>query len=1097
MMNKIQSLCLASALFSVQAVAQQNSFSTVNKTYAAALDLFDKQKYAAAAEQFRLVEEARLRTSNQTEFETKLSQIKESAQYFDALCALELGNDDAENQLLRFVKEHPENPKAKSAYFQIGSVYFKRKDYKQALTWFDQVSPAELNGRELTEYKFRKGYVYFAQEDYARARPLFNDVKRYNTPYQEDALYYAGYISYLNKDFKAALSDFEKLKNSKKYAGSYPYFISAIYYLDKRYDDVITYAVPVSQTIEDKYKANLFRIIGAAYFAKADYNNAIKYYEDFQARDQRRTQTSKDSYEMGYAYYRLKNYQKAQTELEKLVDKSDAYAQSGSYTLGDVFLKANNKQAARNAFQVASKLDFDKQIKEDALFQYAKLSNELQFHTQALDAIQQFRKLYPNSKKSDDAKTLLGEVLLNTRNYQAAVDILESIPNKNQNAREAYQKVTYYRGLEFYNERAFENAIGIFLRSLQNQEDEKVTALTRYWMAEAMFEVRKYKESVQNFERFLAMPEARTSGVYSYALYALGYSALYSEQYAKAANYLERFLSGSDKDANTVTDATLRLGDAYFSMRNYGRAQSYYNRIISQSGSGEDYALLQLGMIQGLQNQGETKINTMNNLLQRFPKSNYADDATFEIAYQHFLMNSNDQAKSELQAMIQKYPQSSYIPRAYVTIGLIDYNANRDDEALVSFKKVVQDYASTDEAKQALKQAEKIYTDKGDAKTFIDYANTTSIGNYSAAEQDQILFNAANNVYLRGDAQATLSAVNAYFEKFPNKPIHDKQARFMRAESLVKLGRYDEALPDYNYILNDWTSEYTERSLISMAKLNLRLKKYNEAVVFLKRLETNSEYKANYGFAINNLLTAYLGMEQPDDVIKYSKIIRAYEKSSQEEKFRTGLYAGKAYLAKNDTAAALKEFAYTISNTKTIAAAEAKYNVADIEYLKGQYKNSQKTCFDLINNLPNYDYWVAKTFILLADNYIAQKDVFQAKSTLKSVIDNYKASDDILPTAKKRLAEITDGGAPTEADDPSEKTSTKKQRKEEMPVEEQPKTDSVKKDTLEEQYKKQIRKPETEQPAKTDTLEEQYKRQFEQSKKDTVKTPADTTKTPH
>jgi TolA-binding protein len=70
--------------------------------------------------------------------------------------------------------------------------------------------------------------------------------------------------------------------------------------------------------------------------------------------------------------------------------------------------------------------------------------------------------------------------------------------------------------------------------------------------------------------------------------------------------------------------------------------------------------------------------------------------------------------------MIQKYPRSSYIPRALVTIGLIDYNAGSDDVAIESFKAVIKDYASTDEAKQALKQIEKIYTDKGDAQTFIN-----------------------------------------------------------------------------------------------------------------------------------------------------------------------------------------------------------------------------------------------------------------------------------------------------------------------------------------------------------------------------------------
>jgi TolA-binding protein len=1007
-MTKLKYITLFSVLLSagIETQAQQTSFFDLNRNYTAAAELLDKGKYAAAAEQFRLVQKSRINTSNQPTFESEFSLLKENAQYFEALCALELENDDAENLFLKFIKEHPENPLTKLAYFHIGKSYFKQNKFKETLEWFNKVQAGELNGRENSEYKFRKGYAYFVMDDYKQAQLLFSEIKDRKTAFSEDAIYYFAYIAYLNSDYGVALSNFEKLKNSKKYEGSYPYYISAVYFLDKRYDDVLNYAIPIINNTKQQYETQLLRIIAASYFAKSDYTNALKYYQRFQDQDKGKTQNTQDNYQIGYTYYKNGNYANAIKELEKQVDKNDVYSQSGSYTLGDAFLKTGNKQGARSAFQAAARMDFDKQIQEDALFQYAKLSYELEFHNQALEATQQFLKAYPKSKKLDDAKTLLGSVLLNTRNYKDAVEILESIQNKNANAKEAYQKVAYYRGLQFYNERAFENAIGIFLRSLNFPIDPKITALTTYWMAESMYEVRKYSESVENFEKFLMMPEAKNSNVYNYANYALGYAAFGGEQYRKAALNFEKFLRGDEKDQNTINDATLRVADSYFMMKSYGSAMDYYNRIIAKKASGEDYALFQRGMIQGLEGQLDTKIATHNDLLSKFPNSNYADDAGFEIAYTYFLKNDFDRAKTDLITLMEKYPNSSYAPRALVTIGLVDYNRNQDEDALESFKKVVQNYAATDEAKQALKQVEKIYTDKGDAQTFIAFAGTTPIGNYTQAEQDGIMFAAANSLYLKGDAEGTVAAVNAYYDKFP-KPIQDKHARFIRAESLVKLARYDEAVVDYNYILNDWTSEFTEKSLIGMAKMYISRKQYNDAVVFLKRLEINSEFKSDYTFALNNLLLCYSEMQMADDVLKYVNLVRENDKTAQEDIFRTGLYAGRAYLQKADTTAALKEFEYVVANTKTIAAAESMYNVAAIQFDKGSFKTAQKTCFDLINKLPNYDYWVAKTFILLADTYVALKDNFQAKSTLQSVIDNYKGDDEILPTAKEKLEKLT------------------------------------------------------------------------------------------
>ncbi|MGY0040581.1 tetratricopeptide repeat protein [Pedobacter sp. NJ-S-72] len=150
--------------------------------------------------------------------------------------------------------------------------------------------------------------------------------------------------------------------------------------------------------------------------------------------------------------------------------------------------------------------------------------------------------------------------------------------------------------------------------------------------------------------------------------------------------------------------------------------------------------MFQRGMIQGLQGQDDTKIATMGSLLQQFPSSNYADDAGFEIAYTYFNKGDLDKSRTDLTALISKYPNSSYVPRALVTIGLVQYNQDKDEEALATFKKVITDYASTEEAKQALESIKNIYVDRGDANGFIAYANTTPIGNYTVAEQDNIVF---------------------------------------------------------------------------------------------------------------------------------------------------------------------------------------------------------------------------------------------------------------------------------------------------------------------------------------------------------------------
>ena len=132
--------------FTLTASAQQDPSYEVYRTYHIATDLMNKGKYVAAAEQFRLVKASRLETTTQPKFESELSLVKEDAEYYEAFCALQLGNDDAESLILKFSKDHPENPLTKLAFFQIGKYYFKQGKYPEALKWFDKVSADELNG---------------------------------------------------------------------------------------------------------------------------------------------------------------------------------------------------------------------------------------------------------------------------------------------------------------------------------------------------------------------------------------------------------------------------------------------------------------------------------------------------------------------------------------------------------------------------------------------------------------------------------------------------------------------------------------------------------------------------------------------------------------------------------------------------------------------------------------------------------------------------------------------------------------------------------------------------------------------------------------
>src|SRR5690606_27503266 len=292
--------------------------------------------------------------------------------------------------------------------------------------------------------------------------------------------------------------------------------------------------------------------------------------------------------------------------------------------------------------------------------------------------------------------------------------------------------------------------------------------------------------------------------------------------------------------------------------------------------------------------------------------------------------------------------------------------------------------ATTGEAPQALRSIENIYMADGDATGYISYATNANLGDLSNAAQDNLSFQAADTLFARGQYQAAVEAINAYFDKFPT-PIQEKHARYIRGVSLYRTGHPKEALHDLNIILNDWTSQYTENTLLAVADLYLGLEQYNEAIVHLKKLELTSEYKASYGYAVTNLLVCYYKIGDMEQVLKYAKLIKAYDRSSEEDIAKAHLYTGYVLLQKGNSTEAAREMNLAALKSQTVTGAEAQYNVAQLHYKAKRYDKAIESAFDVINNRSSYDYWVAKSFIVLADAYAGKGDVFQAKSTLESI----------------------------------------------------------------------------------------------------------------
>ncbi|CAN5595944.1 tetratricopeptide repeat protein [soil metagenome] len=997
-MKKILCILIVSIIATISSKAQLTEiYREQDAPYKKAYELFIKEKYSAAKESFD--------NYLQTGLGTQLNRI--NAEYYAAVSAYELFHPDVEKRLNSFIELHPESTKAPLAYFYLGRHYYRLKQYRNALPAFEKADVYYLVGDEVAEYYFKTGYCYFNKNENEKAAKNFHEILNVDSKYQTAAQYYYGHIAYSSNNYKTAIEYFSKLDSSATFGPLVPYYITQMYYEQGKYDELIKYAIPILKNRQPQNSSDITRLIAEAYYRKGDYKNAIEWFNQYSAlvpaisRD--------DEYSIGYSKYRGGEFKAAISNFEKVVLVQDSLAQNAYYHLADCFLQMKNKQSARNAFQSAAKLDYNPLIKETSQFNYAKLSYELNFQPVAINAFREFLKNYPKSKYADDANELIAGLFLTTRNYKDALAALDNIKDKNTKAKGAYQKVAYYRGVEFFNDGDKDKAINMFEKAIINDVDPNLRAMAMYWKAETLYAQKKYEAAIKQYRIYIFNPGSVNTGMYNLANYNVGYCNFKLANYSEAATWFRKYLAKkSDTEKPTYDDALIRTGDCSYASRNFDDAMDYYNQAIQNNASSSDYCMFQRGVIQGVQGNSTAKAATMASLLNKYPKSQYKADALYENGKAQMTSGNNDIALSMFNQLLKEYPSGQYRKKAMLNTGLIYYGDKKDEQALDVFKKVITEFPATAESAEALASVKNIYVANGKPDDYFAYVKSIPNASVSAGAQDSITYEAAETRYLKGDFEDAAKDFERYLSQFPNGSYR-MNATFYKAESDFRNKNDDAALSGYESIIAQNQNIYTEKSLLKAAGLNFKKKNYSQATEQYIKLEQTADLRDNILAAQQGLMRSYYQSEKYEQTITYAQKLLASDKVSNETQAEAHLLYARSAMKNNDLTTAKKEFT-TINKQSSSAGAEAKYNLAYIEYKLANYKSAQTKCFDVINQVPSYDFWIGKSFLLLAENYIALKDTFQATHTLKSIIDGYEKKtddvEDIRAMAQQRYDEI-------------------------------------------------------------------------------------------
>lgn len=984
-------------VFSVARSQQTFVYTDPNAAYRKGVELFEEKNYASARRQFEKIYEQRLDNTA-----SKNTLLWTEVEYMIAVSAAENNDVDAEPLLFNFLQNHSDSHRSAYINFYLGRYYYMNNKYQECIDQLAKLSADEIPDKYRTDYKFQLGYCYFVKKKFDEAKPLFKSIKDIKEKYYYPSNYYYAFICFYRKEYNEALKSFLAIEDSKMFSSVIPYYVSQIYYMKKDYDKTITYIKSHIDNTDVTYRDEMNHLLGESYFQKSDYAKALPLLEAHVAKN---TKVRKeDIYELAYSYYKMGDYKNAISNFLQLNLVDDKMGQNATYTLADCYLKVNEKEKAKAAFQSAAAKNFDVKTQQNALFNFAKLSLEMGNPTECVSALEQYLATNPSTDNLNEANELMAVALLQSKDYDRAYEIIEKLRTLSPSLKEAYQRVTYFRALQLYNDGKTQASITLCDKSLKYPVKGELQAGAYYVKAENLYAQKSYADAFSFYQKCDQLMTQEYASILGFGSKHIAYNSAYAlfklKQYERSANYFKKYINSPIAgQEQMLEDAQLRLAECSFVEKDFSVALRNYDVVAKSSSTEAEYANFQKGIVLGLMNRDAEKIDVLKDLIQKYPISKTLDRTYFEIGETYLDMDNSNGAISYYNQLIQNYPKSSLVPSSYLKIGLAEYNQGNKEGALKQYKYLIANYPSSKESKQALSAIKDLGVELGRPDEYIDVATV------SQSEKDSLTYQAAENAYTSNDCDKAIILFDKYLDKFP-KGYFIQEAHLYRSECLLKQKQYTAVLVDYDALIQS-SPKFKEKALLNASGVAyFELKDYARAMGYYKALAENSSTYQNTYTGIVGVLKCASKTNNHGEVIKAADRIINNNASKETDVAEAYYLKAKSAYTINSKEVAYAAFNKVAAGPSSERAAESKYMTAKILRENNLHKASLDTCFKIKSKFASYEYWYVKTFILMADNYYQLGNVLQAKATLESIVANYKGDDTLLEEAKAKLDEI-------------------------------------------------------------------------------------------
>lgn len=918
---------------------------------------------------------------------------------YSILCATKLNTTDHLDRIASYSVSEPKSILSTSIHFSAAQGLFNEGSYQATIDELSLVDLSLLSESEQTEAIFKKGYSFYALGNYNAAIQEFVQLQsRPYSVYSAPSCYYLGYIAYNSKDFEIAALWFGKTLNDSRFSSLSEYYLMECRFMGGDYAYIAEHAPAMLDTLPSERQGRLARMLSEAYLVRGNNQKALEYLQKESKPDSR-----VDFFHAGSVLYAVGDYKGAIDNFSRMENRTDSIGQIANYDLGYSYIRTGNKVSAAEAFKAASNGRHNAVIEEDAAFNHAKLSFDLNGDTTPFEG---YIRRYSTEKRGEQIYNYMAIGALNKRDYAVAIDNYSKIEELDDTQMGNYVKANYLRAQQLISSGAWSSAIPFLKASgFYYPKTDRFNQLSRYWLAEAYYNSGDFAEAASVWEELYNTSALRNMEEGALLTYNIGYASYSSKKFEQAARWFDIYAANTN--ATKREEALLRRADCDFARRDYTSAVASYQRAIEAYGSADKlYPVYQQGLAYGLSGQNKQKVEVLQIVKKASPKAPLYSESLYELGRSYLEEGLYNQAAESFELLRSSTSDNTFAARALIGKGMAYRNIKSYDKALDQYKQVVSLVPGSEYAQEALLAINSIYQTAGTPEKYIEYIESNGLdAGSSAEEKEAVYFNTAEQIYLTGNYSGAINYLLKFIADYP-KASKLGDAYFYLADSYKRTGEKEKACACFaQAVQNLGEGSFAESAALGYASLSFDLGHFEDAVAAYEHLGEVAQMSQNQAIARMGLLRSAYSARNWELAVKAAAAVEASEDPEADK--REALFTkARAYLAQSQRAEAFDIFTKLAAQTTTAEGAESAYMLVQDSFDRGNYDNVEAIVYKYASEFADQAYWLARCYIVLADTFAAKGNTVQAKATFESIRDGYVApgeGDDIARLVSERL----------------------------------------------------------------------------------------------